>query len=206
MSQPQLSPRISELLVSHICHDLVSPVGAISNGIEFMEEMDGGPDALNLIKDSCNQASVRLQCFRLSYGAAGSGGNIKYGDIKNAFENYIAGGRTQLNWMINGPASMYPEGYMKVVLNALMLADAAIPGEGVLSISQTDSGVQITASGKRVEFKEGVEEAFKQQTSEDELNPRTVHAYLTKVFADVYGIKIDIAEKSPEKMVMTVGF
>jgi len=206
MSQPQLSPRISELLVSHICHDLVSPVGAISNGIEFMEEMDGGADALALIKDSCNQASIRLQCFRLAYGAAGSGGNIKYSDIQKIFEAYIAGGRTKFHWQIEGPASMYPEGYMKVILNALILADTAIPGEGDLSIRNQDGGVEITATGKKIEFKEGVEDAFLLKTSEAELNPRTVHAYLTKIFADNFGIKIDMTEKTADRLILTVGF
>jgi len=208
MSQPALSPKISELLVSHICHDLVSPVGAINNGIEFIEEMGSSAvkDSMDLISSSCNQAAARLQCFRLCYGAAGSGGNVTYKDIRTVFENYIAGSRTVLNWDIDGPNSMYPEGYMKVVLNVLMLADAGIPAIGNLKISNHENGVEIVASGDKVDFKEGVMSAYRKETSEQDLNPRTVHAYLTRVFADFYQIKLDMTDKTPEKVRFTVGF
>ena len=208
MTHPALSPKVSELLVSHICHDLVSPVGAINNGIEFIEEMGQSAldDSMSLISTSCNQAAARLQCFRLSYGAAGSGANVKYKDIQTVFENYIAGGRTQFRWAIEGPNSMYPEGYMKVVLNTLMLADAGIPAIGELTITNSDNGVEITAVGDKIEFKDGVMDAYDKKTPEDELNPRTVHAYLTRVFADFYNIKLELAEKSPQKLRFVVGF
>lgn len=210
MSAPQISPRIAELLVSHICHDLVSPVGAISNGIEFIEEMGDsvGADALSLISNSCNQASVNLQCFRLAYGGAGSSGNITYGDIQSAFGNYIEGARAKLEWNVTGGASMFPEGYMKVVLNALMLAKETILGDGLIMVENMPdgNGVKITASGAKVEFKDGVEAAFQHTADLDDLTPRSVHAYLTRVFAEFYGVKIDMPTKEPAKIEFTVDF
>lgn len=208
MSEPKLSPRIAELLVSHICHDLVSPVGAISNGIEFIEEMGDsvGADALSLISNSCNQASVNLQCFRLAYGGAGSTGNITYGDIQSAFGNYIEGGRARLNWNIQGGANMFPEGYMKVLLNVLMMAKEALPGDGDITVTNLDNGngVKVSVTGARTELKDGVEAAFTHAADLDDLTPRTVHAYMTRVFAQFFNIKLDMPVKEPSKIEFSV--
>jgi|TARA_B100001971_G_C18177791_1_gene530924 histidine phosphotransferase ChpT len=194
MSEPQLSPRILELLVSHICHDLVSPVGAINNGIEFIEEMGDAvtSDAMGLIGSSVRQASVALQCFRLAYGGAGSGGNVTFEDVKSAFSNYIEGGRTQLQWQVNPKGGQTPAGFMKVVLNALMMADECIPtnGDVIIEDNEDGNGVKITAKAPKVEFRDGVEAAFNHTATLDDLNPRTVHAYVTKVFGDFFNVTV----------------
>ena len=194
MSEPKLNPRILELLVSHICHDLVSPVGAINNGIEFIEEMGDAvtSDAMGLIGSSVRQASVALQCFRLAYGGAGSGSNVTFDDIKSAFANYIEGGRTELKWQVNPMGGQPPAGFMKVALTVLMMAEEAIPtgGEVIIDELGEGSGVKITAKASRVEFKEGVEDAFHHRASLEDLNPRTVHAYITKIFGDFYDVAV----------------
>ena len=211
MSELQLSPHIVELLVSHICHDLVSPVGAISNGIEFIEDMGDSvtSDAMGLIGSSVRQASVALQCFRMSYGAAGSGANVTYDHIKEAFTNYIEGGRTNLHWNINPVGgSQMPDGFMKVVLNMLIMAEECIPANGDLTIQDLDegNGVKITSTANRVEFREGVEAAFNHQTSTDDLNPRTVHAYITRVFADFFNLAVSYEASSETEFVFTVTY
>src|ERR1700726_2917204 len=68
---------LAALLCSRVCHDLISPVGAIVNGLEVMDEDKDEETkvfALDLIKKSANQASAKLQFCRLAFGAAGSGG------------------------------------------------------------------------------------------------------------------------------------
>src|SRR5690606_38058321 len=95
------SASVIELLASRICHDLVSPVGAINNGVEFME--DGGPDsmdeALGLISHSASQASAKLMAFRIAYGAGGRDANIKPEDIQKAFSALIsADGKISQTW------------------------------------------------------------------------------------------------------------
>ena len=94
MSQPApISAAVLELLASRICHDLISPVGAVNNGVEFLEEMgaDAGAEAIQLIAHSARQASVRLQAFRICYGTGGRDSNIKPEDIKKAFEALTPG-------------------------------------------------------------------------------------------------------------------
>jgi len=210
MSEPQINPRVLELLVSHICHDLVSPVGAISNGIEFIEEM--GPsvtqDAIGLIGSSVKQASVALQCFRLAYGAAGSGSNVTATDVKTAFTAYIEGGRTTLHWNLNPRSGETPVGFMKVVLNALMMVEECIPSNGDLTIEDIDggTGMKIIAKAPKIEFKEGVEAAYNHSASIDDLNPRTVHAYITRIYAKYFNVEISHENVSEGEMVFMVSY
>ncbi|MSP89576.1 MAG: hypothetical protein EXQ92_12320 [Alphaproteobacteria bacterium] len=79
-----MDQRVLELLMSRVCHDLISPVGAVVNGVELIE--DGGADmtddAMALIAKSARQASRRLQFFRMAYGAAGSGGDRSLADAR----------------------------------------------------------------------------------------------------------------------------
>ena len=100
ISAAMLHPRVLELMASRICHDLVSPVGAVNNGIELMREMnaDMADDALDLIESSIGQASARLKLFRLAYGAAGSEKLVGFQDIKTTFEGWVSASRTSVNW------------------------------------------------------------------------------------------------------------
>ena len=88
-AKPNKSASVIELLASRICHDLVSPVGAINNGVEFMEETgddaEQRAEALNLIAHSASQASAKLMAFRIAYGSGGRDPNIKPEDVQKAF-------------------------------------------------------------------------------------------------------------------------
>ena len=89
---------LAALLCSRLCHDLISPVGAIVNGIEVMEEdkdEETKAFALDLIKKSAYQASAKLQFCRLAFGAAGSAGaQIDLGDAEKAARGLLEDGKT----------------------------------------------------------------------------------------------------------------
>ena len=93
---------LAALLCSRVCHDLISPVGAIVNGLEVMEEDKNEETkvfALDLIKKSAHQASAKLQFCRLAFGAAGSAGaQIDLGDAEKAARGLIEDGKTRLVW------------------------------------------------------------------------------------------------------------
>jgi len=193
----QLNPRVLELIASRICHDLVSPVGAISNGVELMEDMgpEAGAEALTLISTSAQQASIRLKCFRLAYGAAGTDKNIGFRDIKDVFTNWLTSGRVQVEFEqgLELKFSMPPHGFFKCVLNLMILAEECNRGEGKVSISAITgggNGIKILAAGKQVGFRDGTEAALKGETQPDDLDPRSVHAYITGKFAEHFGFSI----------------
>ena len=211
MTEPQLSPRILELLVSHICHDLVSPVGAINNGIEFVEEMgdDAAGDAMGLIGSSVRQASTTLQCYRLAYGGAGSGANVTFDDIKTAFGNFIEGSRAKLSWEVDPTAfGMIPEGFMKILLNTLIMAKNVIPANGDIIVQslEGENGVKIIARAENVEFRDGVGEAFRKETALDDLTPRSVHGYVTAIFAEFFDITVENEKPAEGEMTFTVKY
>lgn len=191
----ELHPRVLELIASRICHDLVSPVGAISNGVELMQEMgdEAGGEALNLISTSAQQASTRLKCFRLAYGAAGTDKNIGFRDIKDVFTAWLSAGRIQSEFEqgLEVKFSMPPRGFLKCLLNLLLFAEECNRGEGKIFIAALEpgkNGVKVLVTGKQVGLREGAEAALKGETDPEELDPRSVHAYICGKFAAHFGL------------------
>src|SRR5271154_3464814 len=101
----QIDMRVMELLASKLCHDLVSPVSAINNGVELIEDIGGSvvEEAMKLIGDSAQHASRRLRLFRMAYGRAGSEDSLGVKDVRQTAEQYLAGGKSTLNWPDNQP-------------------------------------------------------------------------------------------------------
>ncbi|MDD9901830.1 MAG: histidine phosphotransferase family protein [Alphaproteobacteria bacterium] len=192
-----LHPRVLEFIASRICHDLVSPVGAISNGVELMQELgeDAGAEAVKLIATSAHQASFRLKAFRLSYGAAGTDKNIGFKDISEAFTDLISASRVKVTFEdgLSAKFSMPPRGFFKCLLNLLILAEECNHGEGSLNVTAIDGnkGIAIQVSGKNPGFREGAADALVGKTDPDDLDPRLVHAYVTGRFAEWFGFKLD---------------
>ncbi len=133
---------LAALLCSRVCHDLISPVGAIVNGIEVLDE---GKDeetktfALDLIRKSATQASAKLQFCRLAFGAAGSAGaQIDLGDAEKTARGLLEDGKITLIW--NLPRELMPKNRVKLLMNMLMLAAAAIPRGGSLTAEPIAGG------------------------------------------------------------------
>ena len=123
---------LAALLCSRVCHDVISPVGAIINGLEVL---DGEQDeemrtvAMELIKKSAVSASARLQFCRLAFGAAGSfGALIDTGDAEKVARDLFANGRTVLEW--NCGRRMASRSSVKLLLNLCLIAASAVPRGG----------------------------------------------------------------------------
>lgn len=131
---------LAALLCSRVCHDVISPVGAIVNGLEVLEEEKDAEMrgfALDLIKKSARTASARLQFCRLAFGAAGSAGAaIDTGDAEQVARGLFADERTKLEW--DAPRVLMPKNKVKLVLNLCLIAAAAIPRGGVIKVTIAD--------------------------------------------------------------------
>jgi histidine phosphotransferase ChpT len=145
---------LAALLCSRLCHDLISPVGAIVNGIEVMEEdkdEETKAFALDLIKKSAYQASAKLQFCRLAFGAAGSAGaQIDLGDAEKAARGLLEDGKTTLVW--NLPRLLLAKNRVKLLLNMLLIAAGTVSRGGTLTIDPVAggdgiAGFLVTASG-----------------------------------------------------------
>lgn len=128
---------LAALVSSRICHDVINPVAAISNGLEILAEE---PDeamreaAMELICKSAAQASAKLQFARLAFGAAGSAGaEIDLRDAEKVARDFLAGsGKHQVTW--RGPAVTLPKNKVKLLLNLVALGAVALPGGGVVNV------------------------------------------------------------------------
>jgi histidine phosphotransferase ChpT len=142
---------LAALLCSRVCHDLISPVGAIVNGIEVLDEdkdEETRTFALALIKKSARQASAKLQFCRLAFGAAGSAGaQIELRDAEKVARGLLEDDKVKIVW--NLPPEFKPKNEVKLLLNMLIVAVAAIPRGGTLAVDPIPDaiGFCITASG-----------------------------------------------------------
>lgn len=140
---------LAALLCSRVCHDLISPVGAIINGLEVMEEdrdEETKTFALDLIKRSAAQASAKLQFCRLAFGAAGSAGaQIELGDAEKVARGLLEDGKIALTW--NLPRVLVAKNRAKLLLNMLLVASGTIPRGGMLVAEQAGEGYQVIARG-----------------------------------------------------------
>lgn len=135
---------LAALLCSRVCHDVISPVGAIVNGLEVLED-DSDPSmrefALELIQKSARQASARLQFARLAFGAAGSAGaSIDLGDAEQVARGLFLDDKITFTW--SAPRLLFPKNRVKLLLNLIMIAITAIPRGGSISVSVTGNEEQ----------------------------------------------------------------
>jgi histidine phosphotransferase ChpT len=142
---------LAALLCSRVCHDLISPVGAIVNGLEVLDEdkdEETKTFALDLIKKSAHQASAKLQFCRLAFGAAGSAGaQIDLGDAEKVARGLLGDDKIAITW--NLPRELQPKNSVKLLLNMLLIAVGTIPRGGTLTVDQVEGGkgFRITAAG-----------------------------------------------------------
>src|SRR4030088_3486293 len=151
-SSPGPAPDIIELaalLCSRVCPDLISPVGAIVNGLEVLDDNPNPDDrefALDLIRKSAKTASARLQFCRLAFGAAGSAGaQIDVGDAESMARGHLEDDKTKIAW--NLPRVLLPKNKVKLLLNMMVIAQQTIPRGGMLTVDPVGDG---EAGGFRV--------------------------------------------------------
>jgi len=206
---------VVELLASRICHDVISPVGAINNGIELMQELgpDGIEDGIELIGYSAEQAAAKLAAFRLAYGAGGKDPHIKPEDVQRNFGALIrAEGKVNQAWDPHGsiiggakPGDTLPPAYCKMLMGALMLAMESLPKGGYISVRPgVDNQTLIIAEGAGAVIRDNVEQAMKQALNPSDLDPRLVHPYALSVIAQSYGYDIAITSINDGRIEFTL--
>ena len=136
MAAPLEALDLAALLCSRVCHDLISPAGAIVNGLEVLEESKDEETktfALSLIKRSARTATARLQFCRIAFGAAGSmTAQVDTGDAEQVARGSIEDDKYKIAW--NLPRALLPKNRVKLLLNMLLVATQSIPRGGILAV------------------------------------------------------------------------
>lgn len=194
---------LAALLCSRVCHDLISPVGAVVNGIEVMED-DADEQtktfALELIRKSAATASARLQFCRLAFGAAGSAGaSIDTGDAEGVARGMMEDDKVKITWSL--PRVLLPKNRVKLLLNLLVLAGGTIPRGGSLvvePIGEGDSmGFKVTSSGLNARIPAAVPALVAGQ-SDNPVDAHAIQPFYTGLLARTCGMTVTLAPEGEQ--------
>ena len=191
---------LAALLCSRVCHDLISPTGAIVNGLEVLEEKDSDEEtktfALELIKKSARTASGRLQFCRLAFGAAGSSAaQIDLGDAEGTARGFLDDDKTKLTW--NLPRILLPKNRVKLLLNLLIVANQTIPRGGTLTvdpIGEGDSmGFRITAAGLNARIPQALTGLLEGRSESGTVDAHAIQPFYAGMLAKACGLTVSLA-------------
>ncbi len=181
---------LASLLCSRLCHDLLSPVGALTNGLELLAE-ERDPEmrqrCLDLLEQSARISTDKLKFFRLAFGAAGGFGDlVPLDDARGVVDALAANnGRIELNWQLSGDS--LPKPAVKILLNFALMAIESLVRGGTIDIAadmrETASEVVVRASGTKVAFDPDVARALGGELAADELSSRTAPAEMVRALA-----------------------
>jgi histidine phosphotransferase ChpT len=120
------APDLAALLASKLCHDIISPVGAVQSGLELLDEMPGDEESMALVRNSTKSAVAKLQFARIAYGASGSSvAQIDLGDARQVAEGLMGFERATLSW--TGERAYVAKNIAKLILNLVVVANASVP-------------------------------------------------------------------------------
>ena len=199
MAAPTLEPLdLAALLCSRVCHDLISPVGAVVNGLEVLEESKDEATkqfALDLIKKSSRTASAKLQFCRIAFGAAGSAGSqIDTGDAETISRGFLEDEKTKLAW--NVPRTLVAKNRVKLLLNMLVIAGQAIPRGGNLAIEAVGSGenmgFKVTATGTNAKPPQHAAALIAGDTGGEDVNAHKIQPFYTGMLAAACGTSVSL--------------
>jgi histidine phosphotransferase ChpT len=204
---------LASLLCSRLCHDMLSPVGALSNGLELLaDEQD--PDmrrrCFELLEQSARISADKLKFFRLAFGAAGGFGEmVPVAEARSLIDALIGNnGRIEVNWAL--ASDSLPKPAVKTLLNLSLIAIEALIRGGTLDIgaeflAEGDgagaSEIVVRAAGARIAFDKDVGRALDGTLPESELSSRTAPAAMLHQRAESLGGGLQYA-LSDEALVM----
>ena len=203
--------RVAELLASRLCHDLVGPIGAVNNGMELLEDEDLGmsEDAIQLSANSARQAANILQYYRLAYGMAGGRIGDDLGGLRDLAIGFRASSKTTVDWTaVEQPAGDLREGMGKLLLNVSVLGEECLPRGGTLGVSLAEGAagleVTVTAQGTGARLREESQLVLVDDVIVEELTPRNVHGYFTRLLAKRMGSDLIIDTPGTDSLRLTV--
>lgn len=196
--------RVVELLSARLCHELVSPVGAINNGVELLGEDDPDfvRDAIELIGQSARKAGQRLQFYRFAYGTTASASAGASSNGRELALGLLEGGKVRCDW--SAEASTLPIDWQRLACNMIVLATEILPRGGTAVIRRLGgggSGIEVAAEGETVNLAPEMRAALDPAALVEQLSSRTVHSYFTARLAAQLGASLVLAEIDSQRAI-----
>ena len=197
MNDGRIDLRIAELLAARLCHELVSPVGAINNGVELLaDDPEFAADASELIGQSAAQATRRLQFYRVAYGSVVP---IAADLARKAALDLFAESKIACVW----PEGLAPSPGAKLVCNLLLVAAEALPRGGSVTLGAGDSagGAEVLVAGEGARLPAHLPDTLLVEPAVDALDARSVQAAFTGALARRAGLVPSIATQASGNLV-----
>jgi histidine phosphotransferase ChpT len=201
----------ASLLCSRLCHDLLSPVGALNNGLELLaDETDPAmrERCMTLLADSARTSANKLKFYRLAFGAGGGLGEmLDPGEARQAIEGLLSDARrTTLGWLVEAP--LLPKAAVKALLNLVLIANEALVRGGSLDVG-AEAGAEgaleivVRIAGPRILLDPSIRSMLVEGPVNDEIGARGAAAFLVHTLATQAGGAVMVSE--PAEGVMMLG-
>ena len=204
--------RVAELMCSRLCHDLISPISAINNGIELMNENDEGiiDSSIELLGTSAKQALDRLSFYRVAFGLAGGGAMISWNEIRNILEIFAAERKTTIVWTREPQAPDENISHIlgKLVVNVVYLAMECLPRGGVISVDNLEQKapepIVVRLEGPKCNLRDDVQSGLIPDLPIEQLSVRNIVAYLATSFAICLEKSLKVRDENSNSIVITI--
>lgn len=192
-TKPVSEIKLSELLISHLCHELVGAAGAIGNGVEYIEENSDKiiePDVLNLLNTSSKQLNSRIKFYRVAYGFSNQSLEC-LAELRSLTFSLLENDEgCDLDWPISPEMPVLKEGDGRLLLNLIIIAKQSLPMGGVLEVDYQGENHTVTSRGSGVRLTDSFIKLTTGEFNLEKLSVREVHEYYTLYQASTSSKKI----------------
>jgi histidine phosphotransferase ChpT len=198
--------QILELVCSRLCHDLISPIGAVGNGLELMaEEADQEllDDARRLVEDSSSRAAALLQLYRSAYGNAGNQPSFGVNEAVKLAKAAFDPNRLTLTASVPS-GTEWPAGFGKLVLNAILSVSEWLPRGGTLALAVEGDAFRVTAQGQQAACPKDAERLITLDRAGIEVSAHNIQPYLTGLIASRQNYRLTASQTAEGTAVLTV--
>lgn len=194
------SIRLSQLVCSRLCHDLVGAAGAVNAGLEILAEMGALDDsAMELATKSGKELTRRLAFYRVAFGAGGAGSNgAEIAVMRKLASEFMASGNARLDWPDHGDGISEIDPVLgKLLLNLILIASECLPRGGVVSVQIAEVeggiGVAVSAEGEDAGLREDLARALTPGEPVETLDSRCIHGLVTQLLVLEAGCELEVA-------------
>ncbi len=196
--------RLAAFIASRICHDLISPVASVNSALELLEEPGDAEmkaQAEQLLHNGAESAAARIQLLRYAFGSAGlSDTAADRHEVRQIVEGFMTSHKPSVEWNIE--TEHFSCGHARVLMNLVIMATAAIPRGGVVSLGVYNEGSSLSivaqAKGPRARLSEFAKSALEGGTPEEGWSARTIQPLFAKMVASDLGGEITTSSAEEE--------
>jgi histidine phosphotransferase ChpT len=192
--------RALELACSKLCHDVISPIGAVNNGLELLEEEEDAAlkeEATALAQRSAKRASILLQVYRSAFGNAGNQQTFGPREAVALAQEFLQNGKAQLTTGDLPESASVPAGYGKLALNLVILGSDALPRGGTIHLQVRSprlgaGAIEVDCAGQQIAWSDEFVRAVNRNLQAEELTAHNILPYVAATFADRLGMAMSI--------------